>query len=78
MRPLNEGEQAAAFYFLDPLRTFVPAASMTVNYEVFDYIPSAYFIGIGYQDEADGYPKEHNRTRDYTPTAFEPPDDEQL
>ena len=48
---------------------------MTTNYEHFNYLPAAYYIGIGYQDEADGIAKEHNRTRDYTPTAFVPPDD---
>ena len=72
LREPAEGEQPSTFYFLDALRSFVPAASMTSNYEIFNYIPSAYFIGIGYQDEADGIPKEHNRTRDYTPTKFAP------
>ena len=70
-----EGEKAATFYFLDAIRTFVPAAAMTSNYEFFNYTPAAYFVGIGYRDEADGIPKAHNRTRDYTPTRFEPPDE---
>ena len=48
--------------------------AMAFNYEHFIYIPAAYFIGIGYQDEADGAAKEQNRTRDYTPTKFTPPD----
>lgn len=77
-KPLNElkvGELPSYFYFFDPLSLFVPATSMTTNYEYFDYIPSAYFIGIGYQDEADGISKKHNRTRDYTPTTFKPKDD---
>ena len=76
--PLREpgpGEQASSIYFLDPISLFVPAASMSFNYEIFNYMPAAYFIGIGYQDEADGTPKTHNRTRDYTPTTFTPPDD---
>ncbi len=76
--PLREpvdGERPASFYFLDPLASFIPASAMTYNYEIFNYIPAAYFIGIGYQDEADGVQKEHNRTRDYTPTEFAPPDD---
>lgn len=68
-----QGESASAFYFLDPLALFTPAAAMTYNYEFFNYIPSAYFIGVGYQNEADGEWKEANRTRDYTPTAFAPP-----
>ena len=76
--PLREpaaGEKSSSFYFLDPLTNFVPAAAMSYNYEYFNYIPSAFFIGIGYQDEADGHPREHNRTRDYTPTELTPPDE---
>ncbi|MEJ2330121.1 MAG: hypothetical protein P8Z33_09695 [Gammaproteobacteria bacterium] len=75
--PLQEpadGEGAAAVYFLDAIANFVPAAAMTASYERFNYTPAAYFIGIGYQDESDGVPKEYNRTRDYTPTRFTPPD----
>lgn len=72
---LNGDKKPTYFYFLDPLSLFVPASSMTANYEYFNYIPSAYFIGVGYQDEADGVPKKHNRTRDYTPTSFKPKDD---
>jgi predicted alpha/beta superfamily hydrolase len=75
LRDPDDGEQASAFYFLDPLRLFVSAAAMSYNYEYFNYIPAAYFIGIGYSNEADGMPKEENRTRDYTPTSFAPPDD---
>ena len=75
LRDPGEGEQAAGFYFLDAIANFVPAAAMTSNYEHFNYLPAAYYIGIGYQDEADGIAKEHNRTRDYTPTEFVPPDD---
>jgi hypothetical protein len=76
LRDPGAGERASSFYFLDAQRNFVPAAAMTSNYEYFNYIPAAYFIGIGYQDEADGVPKEHNRTRDYTPTKFVPPNQE--
>lgn len=75
LRDPENGEKPSSFYFLDPLRLFVPAAAMTSNYEYFNYIPSAFFIGIGYTDEADGIPKTENRTRDYTPTKFTPPDD---
>lgn len=74
LRSPQNGEKPSAFYFLDPLRLFVPSASMSSNYEYFNYIPSAYFIGIGYSNEADGMPKKENRTRDYTPTKFTPPD----
>ncbi|MCP5380932.1 MAG: alpha/beta hydrolase [Kordiimonadaceae bacterium] len=73
IEPPKEGEKSSSFYFLDPLALFTPAAAMSYNYEYFNYIPSAYFIGIGYQNEADGHWKEENRTRDYTPTAFAPP-----
>ncbi|MDP6416438.1 MAG: hypothetical protein QGG54_15625, partial [Gammaproteobacteria bacterium] len=51
--PLNEGEKPSSFYFLDPLALFTPAAAMSYNYEFLRYVPPAYFIGIGYQDEAD-------------------------
>lgn len=74
LREPGDGEQASSIFFLDPIGLFVPASSMSYNYEIFNYIPASYFIGIGYQDEADGIPKTHNRTRDYTPTAFSPPD----
>jgi|TARA_B100000315_G_scaffold115194_1_gene105748 hypothetical protein len=74
--PLNEGEKPSSFYFLDPLALFTPAAAMSYNYEFLRYVPPAYFIGIGYQDEADGRWKEENRTRDYTPTTFAPPNDQ--
>ncbi len=75
IEPPQEGQKSSTFYFLDPLALFTPAAAMSYNYEYFNYIPSAYFIGIGYQDEADGNWREANRTRDYTPTSFTPPED---
>ena len=74
LRNPENGEKSSSFYFLDALSLFVPSAAMSNNYEYFNYIPSAYFIGIGYSNEADGTPKEENRTRDYTPTQFTPPD----
>ncbi len=74
LRDPENGEKPSCFYFLDPLRLFVPSAAMTSNYEYFNYIPTSFFIGIGYTDEADGIPKTENRTRDYTPTKFTPPD----
>jgi predicted alpha/beta superfamily hydrolase len=70
-----EGEPPSTVYFLDALRNFTPAAAMSYNWEYFNYIPSSYFVGIGYRNEADGISRESNRTRDYTPTAFEPPDE---
>ncbi len=75
IEPPEEGHKPSVFYFLDPLALFTPSAAMSYNYEYFHYIPSAYYVGIGYQDEADGRWKEENRTRDYTPTAFTPPDE---
>lgn len=74
LRDPENGEKASVFYFLDPLALFVPSAVMSANYEYFNYIPPAYFIGIGYSNEEDGIPKQENRTRDYTPTSFTPPD----
>lgn len=73
LRPPAEGEKASTFYFLDALANMTPAAAMSYNYEIFNYIPSAYFVGIGYKNEEGGFWKEENRTRDYTPTAFTPP-----
>mgnify|MGYP001823343409 CR=1 FL=1 len=78
LRDPGPDEKASSIYFLDPIALFVPAASMSFNYEIFNYMPASYFIGIGYQDEADGVPKTHNRTRDYTPSAFTPPNDTHL
>jgi len=72
LRPAAEGEKPSSFYFLDALANMTPAAAMTYNYEIFNYIPAAYFIGIGYQNEGDGPWTQENRTRDYTPTAFTP------
>ncbi len=73
LRPPADGEKSSSFYFLDALANMTPAASMTYNYEIFNYIPSAFYIGIGYQNEGDGPWTQENRTRDYTPTAFAPP-----
>lgn len=73
LREPAEGEKHSSIYFLDALANFTPAGAMTYNYEQFNYLPSAYYIGIGYQNEADGEWKAENRTRDYTPTAFTPP-----
>ncbi len=72
LRDPAEGEKHSSFYFLDPLALMTSAAAMTYNYAYFNYLPSAYYIGIGYQNEADGNWKQENRTRDYTPTAFKP------
>lgn len=73
LRPPADGEKSSSIYFLDALANMTPAAAMSYNYEIFNYIPSAYFIGIGYKDEEGGFWKEENRTRDYTPTSFTPP-----
>ena len=75
LRAPGEGHNAPSIYILDPISLFAPAAAMTAHYETFNYMPAAYFIGIGYQDEADGTARTHNRTRDYTPTSFSPPDE---
>ena len=72
LRAPAEGEKSSSFYFLDALANMTPAAAMSYNYEIFNYIPSAYYIGIGYQNEGDGPWTQENRTRDYTPTAFTP------
>lgn len=73
LRPPAEGEKSSTFYFLDAIANMTPAAVMSYNYELFNYVPSAYFIGIGYKNEEGGFWREENRTRDYTPTAFTPP-----
>ncbi len=74
LRPPADGEKSSTFYFLDAVANMTPAALMSYNYEFFNYIPSAYFVGIGYKNEVGGVWKEENRTRDYTPTEFIPPE----
>lgn len=73
LRQPAEGEKSSTFYFLDAAANMTAAATMSYNYEVFNYIPSAYFIGIGYKNEEGTTWKEENRTRDYTPVEFTPP-----
>ncbi len=73
LRPPAEGEKASTFYFLDATANMPAAATMSYNYESFNYIPTAYFVGIGYKNEDGGLWKEENRTRDYTPVEFTPP-----
>ena len=75
LREPDDGEKPTSIYLLDPASLFPAASTMAANYEVFDYTPAAYFIGIGYQDEADLTASTQNRTRDYTPTEFTPPDE---
>ena len=73
LRPPAEGEKPSTFYFLDATANMPAAATMSYNYEYFNYIPSAYFVGIGYKNEEGTFWKEENRTRDYTPVEFNPP-----
>lgn len=73
LRPPAEGEKSSTFYFLDATANMPAAATMSYNYEYFNYIPSAYFVGIGYKNEEGTFWKEENRTRDYTPVEFTPP-----
>jgi uncharacterized protein len=72
IQSVEAGKPVHSYYFLDALTNFTPAAAMSFNYEQFGYMPSGYFIGIGYTNESDGEPKATNRTRDYTPTQFTP------
>lgn len=73
LRAPADGEKSSVFYFLDAKANMIPAAAMSYNYETFNYIPSAYFVGIGYKNEEGAFWKEENRTRDYTPSEFIPP-----
>ncbi|WP_203292024.1 alpha/beta hydrolase [Maricaulis parjimensis] len=75
LRRPAEGEQSSSVYLLDARQLFTPAASMSYNQEYFDYIPSSYFIGIGYQEDGEDSFDEFDRTRDYTPTSFTPDED---
>lgn len=72
--PPESGAQATSVYFMDAALTMTPAAVMVANYELFGYTPPAYFIGIGYHDGQTDRIEEFDRSRDYTPTAFAPPD----
>lgn len=74
LREPAEGETTVAVYFLDGIRLFAPATMMALNYEALAYVPPLVLVGIGYQDEPGVAWREENRTRDYTPTAFAPPD----
>lgn len=74
--PLREpeaGERPATVYFVDALLTMTPAGVMAHNYELMDYAPAAFYVGIGYHDGDTDRLEESDRTRDYTPTAFAPP-----
>lgn len=74
--PLREpeaGQRPATVYFVDALLTLTPAGVMAHNYELMDYAPAAWFVGIGYRDGDADRMEESDRTRDYTPTVFTPP-----
>ena len=53
LREPDTGGKPTGIYLLDPASLFPAASTMAANYEVFNYMPAAYFIGIGYQDDAD-------------------------
>lgn len=69
-----EGEKSSTVYFLDALLNMTPAGIMAYNYETLNYVPSSYFVGIGYREGEDHKYQEQDRTRDYTPTSFTPPE----
>ncbi len=76
-KPIGEprpGERPAAVYVLDALWDFPAVVAAQSNSEFLGHFPPMYYVGIGYQDEADGERHEANRTRDYTPTAWAPAD----
>ena len=60
------------FYVLDGNWYFPTLAAEVFNMEYFGHTPDAYMVGIGYQDTETLDVTAH-RTRDYTPTAFSPP-----
>jgi predicted alpha/beta superfamily hydrolase len=72
--PAREGEKPVAIYLLDALWDTPAVAAAQSNSEFLGHFPSIYYIGIGYQNENEGVRREDNRTRDYTPTSWAPPD----
>ena len=63
-----------AFISLMQLKTLHQLQPCLTTMNTSTIFHQAYFIGIGYQNEVNNVPSEENRTRDYTPTAFTPPD----
>ncbi|MBC3767219.1 hypothetical protein [Neptunicella marina] len=72
LRKVDKNAPVHCYYFLDALSNFTPAAAMSYNYEKFNYMPTGFFIGVGYTNEKDGNARTENRTRDYTPSQFTP------
>ena len=71
LRDPQAGEQVVTVYVLDALWKFPAAATMLANAEFLGHLPPLLLVGVGYRDDAQGG-REENRTRDYTPTAFNP------
>jgi predicted alpha/beta superfamily hydrolase len=59
-------------YFLDAIKDMTGAAIMALDYELTSAVPSSYFVGIGYRENGNDRVDESDRTRDYTPTSFQP------
>lgn len=76
-KPIGEaqnGETPIAVYVLDALWDFPAVVAAQSNSEFLGHFPPIYYVGIGYQNETGVERLEANRTRDYTPTAWAPPD----
>ena len=72
----RDGERPITVYVLDALWNLPAVAALHSNVEFLRKMPPIVFVGVGYQNENEGFRREANRTRDYTPTAFEPSDPE--
>lgn len=72
----REGERPITVYVLDALWNLPAVAALHSNVEFLRKMPPIVFVGVGYQNENEGFRREANRTRDYTPTAFRPSDPE--
>ncbi len=69
----REGERPITVYVLDALWDLPAVSALHSNIEFLRRMPPILFVGVGYQNETNER-LEANRTRDYTPTEFQPED----
>jgi predicted alpha/beta superfamily hydrolase len=72
--PAPGGERPVVVYLLDALWDTPAVAAAESNAEFGGHFPPIYYVGVGYQDENDRVRLQANRTRDYLPTVWAPPD----
>jgi len=70
--PAAEAESPVTVYVLDALWDLPAVAALHSNVELLGLLPPIRFVGVGYQNENEGFRRQANRTRDYTPSSFAP------